>query len=322
VYFGLARVLAFPPANERVLTPSDAHALATRTAALLKPAPAAAAAFAAPRLLPRALAFGSAARLARNGFVDAAAPGAATAGAERPASAAAVRSVAQAWLLGVAAQPLLRAYASPADAEAAAATAAATGPSGGGVSGRSGDGAGAFYLAWPPRTAFDPALSSAAGADGSSGASLWRHGGAAARWGTLGTGVYGVVTGEAVSPALDRFDCNVTVFEAGPAAAGAERGASSGSGAAPVAAASLVLRASYHPGWRCAVTTRSASEAQVEVAVGEVVPGFMFVDLPAGAHAVRCAYHPAPLKGALLAAAGATLAALAGLTAAAAVIGV
>jgi hypothetical protein len=61
--------------------------------------------------------------------------------------------------------------------------------------------------------------------------------------------------------------------------------------------------------------------AYQDVVVGEVLPGFLFIDLPVGNHSVCCSYLPAPHKGRLLAVAGFTMAFLFGTLALPAVLG-
>lgn len=295
VYFTLGRVLAFPPAHEHLFTPSDAYSLASRTAAYLKPVNSSAAAF-----------YDNAPILRRNHASGPASTNVVRAakivGADRPASAAAVRHIAQGWLMGLATQL------TPSDEDIGVSSAAD---------------AGEFYLAWPTRTAFDSAAASTAFVNEREGSS-WRHGGGNPRWESISTHINGVITNEIISPNLDRFKCNAMIYASSGFAA-----TSTVSGEAkdvhdvhyrdgPIPAANLVLKASYHPGWRCAVAPLTYNDnslvqgsvgAYEDVTVGEVLPGFIFVDLPVGNHSVRCDYQPAPHKGQLLAVSGFILAA-------------
>jgi len=296
VYFSLGRVLAFPPAHEHLLTPSDAYSLASRTAAYLKPVNSSAAAY-----------YDDVPLMQRNDVSNPASLDASKAaatiavGVDRPASAAAVRHIAQGWLLGLAPQPT--------PGEEIGISSAAD--------------AGEFYLAWPPRTAFDSAAASTAFVQERE-ASSWRHGGENPRWESISTQINGFITNEMVSPNLDRIECNAMIFaSSGFTATSTASGETKDvhdvrSRDGPIPAASLVLKASYHLGWRCAVAplthddcalVRGSVGAYEDVTVGEVLPGFIFIDLPVGNYSVRCEYQPAPHKGELLAVSGLTLAA-------------
>jgi len=316
-YFGLARVLAFPSAHEHVFTPSDAYSLSGRTAAHLKPVTSAAAASFyedVPSFLQNKTTSNPGATMGAAKAATATTAAAATApGLDRPTSAAAVRHIAQGWLMGLATQLT----STEEDSTAAPAP------------------AGDFYLAWPPRTAFDLGAASA-GSSQEGEASLWRHGGGneMPRWESGDTRIDGYITHELVSSNLDRFECNVTVFASSGLATDHASGVAMDDAQEEnrrnlsIPAASLVLKASYHPGWRCAMAPRmndahppDSIGAYQDVVVGEVLPGFLFIDLPVGNHSVCCSYLPAPHKGRLLAVAGFTMAFLFGTLALPAVLG-
>ena len=361
-YFTLARVLAPPLASEHVLSAGDLFQLSSQTAAFLRPASAsdwthdnseelvftncskeegrgfAARVVAAfkPALLSLA-AVPSLAPVVCSVLVFAGLPTWAEAmttfvadvSAGRPATAAAVRQLGQGWLLGLASAK---------------------------ERGRSEVGAPIpFFLGWPTTSALDKVVS----ASTTGGAANRRHGETRLRWGValsrqvpppqtasdVDSAVHAHLISEVAAPGLDRFSCDVRVKPSGAAAAATEAASAAGGTdstssasanlrARVVADASVVLRVSFHPGWKCTVAVLGQAGGMlsvdpVPVPVGEVVPGFPFVDLFAhrlisdspstmcsgsdvGSNAcdggdkewavqrVECAYNPSELKGALL----------------------
>ena len=272
IYFGLVRTLAFPEASERVLSAGDTHSLAARTSAFLRPALASEATFSPSP----ALGFGgSAAATAAVAF---------RASSSAPASATALRQANQGWLLGLAtATDTLQnpaGFSSVKEARAASIAAATSTPLG------PGRGTGSFALAWPSNSAFVATTTEGEGAAAAASPPRQRrHGEERARWGSTSPAVYAHIVREHAEPALGRFSCDVAVFPSPAAAAAgaspsgaplaAENSAAGDAGRVPDA--SIVLRTSFHPGWRCSVATGNGPATPLDV--GEVLPGFPVVDL-------------------------------------------